>query len=157
MTLIEVMAVVFIIGLTGTLVLLTVPNRQLPERTLVQSLQDQLQMVLEEAVLVGAPRGLDVEANGTITAYAYRRAEWLPVRSIMPTSDDLEIIIREHPRAANRSRQTGRAPTDVAPVAPRFVAEPIGVSSGIELEIIGEQERYFLSVGEDGVVDVSER
>lgn len=166
MTLIEVMAVVLIIGLMSSLAILTIPSRDTPAQDVTKTLQRTLQSVQEEAILLGRPIGLDITEEGAVTVRVYEGGTWVHKRNVpgiergnvtvRRTGLDLRAIEEDTRQTPRRfGRREVNAKTQTPP--PGFISDPTGVSMTALYIIEDNQERYELEVADTGAVLVRAR
>ncbi|MEM8616808.1 MAG: GspH/FimT family pseudopilin [Pseudomonadota bacterium] len=144
MTLVEIMVVVFIIGLASTLVVLNLPRGASPAQRAAEGLQTQLIRWQDQAILSGAPIGLVVEEE-RYSAAIWRRGDWQafgPVtaleRQLRLTPEDIETQLA----AAN---------------GPSIVFDPTGVTPSARFRLAGQGEVFIISLTDDGDVRVEAR
>ena len=144
MTLIEVMVVVFIIGLTAGLVVMTLPDRATPERAAAQTLAVTLSQAQDRAIMSGQPVGLIMSERGYMLA-AWTAGRWEPLRGgeSVPRSVRLDL-----------TRDTRNPPPDGWP---DLVFDPTGVTDGAAFRLRGKQEQFQITLATSGEVQVEAR
>ncbi|MEM7493254.1 MAG: GspH/FimT family pseudopilin [Pseudomonadota bacterium] len=140
MTLVEVMMVVFLIGLTSSIVVFTLPERAKPIERAADTFARDVKMAADRAILTGRVQGIDVLERG------YAQVEWKPetqswdqLRGRQGQRDELQL------RLINVSE-----PGD--DVGPELRFDPTGVNSAFDLELVVEGERMRLTLSPDGDV-----
>lgn len=141
MTLVEVMMVIFIIGLATTVAVMTLPPRERPEARVLREVEAALMQAQDRAVLTGEVIGLQQTETG-FELLSWTGEEWLelPGGSLrMPDGVDVEILPPED------ERRTGQAALERIVFNPLGRAEPIAIavswqgwSQRIELNSDGE-------------------
>ncbi|MEO1642402.1 MAG: GspH/FimT family pseudopilin [Pseudomonadota bacterium] len=139
MTLVEMMAVVFIIGLATSLVVVTMPERADPAERAADAFTRDVRQVADRAILTGRVQGLDIHDDG-YTAVQLRQGDWV-----------------EQPRAKARVSNKAldlrvRGLAEVAEGVPELVFDPTGVNDPVEVEMRMGRARYVLTVAADGEV-----
>ena len=132
MTLVEIMVVLFIIGLTAGLVVMTLPARESPERAAAAGIYEALSTAQDQAILTGQPTGLRFDGR-SYTIQGWRDGRWIPVKS-GSIDGRLQVIL----------------PDDVAkPVSegwPNIVFDPTGLSNGAAISLRGRDARVQVTV-----------
>ena len=138
MTLVEVMVVVFIIGLTSSLVILTMPERADPAERATDDFARDVRQVADRAILTGRVQGIDLTDEG------YGMAQWNGQWMTAPT------------RISNRAgpiqmRVIGEV-EDNPLGQPELVFDPTGVNDPVQLEMKVGAKRFLLTVDANGDV-----
>lgn len=143
MTLVEVMMVVFIVGLSAGLVVLTLPQRDPAPLIEARAFAQALQTTQDAAILSGQPTAIQVSE----TAYAllsWRGDAWLPERGGKTLEQGVNLTIRS---------DLPERPDDW----PQIVFDPTGVNAATEFRFSGGGARYDLIVSESGEVQIETR
>ena len=143
-TLVELLTVIFIIGLTGSLVVFTIPTRSSPaERTLSVLTQD-IQQVSDRALLSGRVYAIDLIEDG-YQVKVWQDGSWRTAgRSSTGRQDVMDIRLR------------GRA-SDTDDARPELVFDPTGVNDPVELEVRAGGDRFIVTISPDGKVTHEQR
>lgn len=140
-TLVEVMTVVFIIGLTSGLVLLTMPERAPPSERVADAFARDVRQASDRAILTGRVQAIDLVEDG------YRPVEW---------RDDSWVSLAR-PRGLSRrglrlTLRDGQRVDDEEELLPELVFDPTGVNDPVELEFRMDGDRFILNIAADGEV-----
>ncbi|MEM7328914.1 MAG: GspH/FimT family pseudopilin [Pseudomonadota bacterium] len=142
MTLVEVMTVLFIIGLTAGLVTLTLPERPTEEQASAQAFARVLREAQEHAIMAGQPVGLKLNDRG-YAMLQWRRDGWRPQRGavILPRGMDIQF------------QTTDR----VAPEGwPEIVFDPTGIVQPTSFQLRARGVRIDIMLEESGEVRLVE-
>ena len=144
MTLVEVMLVVFIIGLVSTLVVLTMPERPTPERRAAQSLSALLYQAQDRAILTGQPIGLEVNETGYALS-VWDGAEWTNILSAKnwPSGVEVEMV--------------GMVETTRPDHWPDILLDPTGTQDAALFRFRGRYEVLEMGLMEGGDVQIEAR
>jgi general secretion pathway protein H len=143
MTLVEVMTVLFIIGLTAGIVTLTLPQRPTEEQSSAQAFATVLRNAQDQAIFAGQPLGLQLTDRG-YTLVQWRQDGWRP-------QGRPELL----PRAMQISVETeARARPDSWP---ELVFDPTGIVQPAEFQLRARGVRIDISLLETGEVVLVER
>lgn len=143
MSIIEVLMVVFIIGLTAGIVTLTIPQRPTEEQASAQAFAQVLRDAQDRAILSGQPTGIRLSETG----YAFvqwRRERWNP-------QGRPEVL----PRRLNIVRRTEQV--DAPESWPDIIFDPTGIVEPAEFELRGRGARFDITLQETGEVRLVER
>ena len=94
MTIVEVLMVVFIIGLTAGIVTLTNPQRPTEEQAGAQAFARVLREAQDQAILSGQPIGLKLSERG-YALLQWRRERWVPQGRAVTLPRQREIVEEE--------------------------------------------------------------
>jgi len=141
MTLIEVMMVVFIIGLATGLVVLTLPPNPTPEQSDARVFAQNLSTAQDQAILSGQPVGLFLHRDG-YTLQSWRAGRWEPVNGGANLSRGTQLDFRGGEREAPPEGW------------PHYIFDPTGVSLGADFQVRGRSERIDIVVNTNGEVQV---
>lgn len=143
MTIVEVLMVVFIIGLTAGIVTLTIPQRPTAEQAGAQAFARVLREAQDQAILSGQPVGLKLTDSG-YSLVQWRRENWRPQGrpAVLPKS--LDIVLQTEQSARPESW-------------PELVFDPTGVVELAEFQLRGRGIRIDISLDETGSVRLVER
>lgn len=138
-TLVEILTVIFIVGLTGSLVVFTMPTRSTPAERALALFKQDIQQASDRAVLSGRVHAIDLIEDG-YQLKVWTDGNWVTSkRSQARRLDALDIRLR------------GRA-SDKDEARPELVFDPTGVNDQVELEFRARGERFILLVSPDGDV-----
>ena len=143
MSLIEVLLVVFIIGLSASLVVLTLPPRMSATMKEAQTLASQIVAAQDQAILTGQPIGLVIERK----AYAFKRWQansWQNTRGGKDLGARMELDLRD---------TVTTRPEDW----PVLVFDPAGITERQTLRLRGEGEIVDLVISDAGEVSIETR
>lgn len=143
MTLVEVMTVLFIIGLTAGLVTLTLPQRPTEEQASAQAFARVLTEAQEQAVFAGQPIGLQLTERG-YSLVQWRQDGWRPTR-----------VVERLPRRLNLTVTSEQAPRP--DIWPDLVFDPTGIIEPTAFELQGRGTRIEIELTETGEVRLVER
>lgn len=143
MTIIEVLMVVFIVGLTAGIVTLTIPQRPTVEQASAQAFATVLRDAQDHAILSGQPTGIKLTETG-YTFVQWRRDQW----QIQGRPETL-------PRRLNIIRRTEGEP--VSENWPDIVFDPSGIIETAEFELRGRGTRINIALNPTGEVSLVER
>lgn len=139
MTLVEVMVVVFIIGLTSSLVILTMPQRTDPAELVADNFARDVRQLADRAILTGRMQGIDLNDEG------YLFVQW----------DGVEWA-RLQDRGIDRAEQVQMrvigSPEDATVKQPNLVFDPTGVNDPVQVEISVGANQFLLLVDANGEV-----
>lgn len=132
-TLLEVLVVVFIIGLTAGLIVMNLPVRASNLQEEAAQLRRNVKVLTDRAILTGVPHALELESN------AYRALQWQA-----GDWQELQNVSRE--LAGNVQLQVPRTRRGEEPV--RIVFDPIGIPGEGELELQEAGQRVQVSLAD---------
>lgn len=144
MTLVEVMLVMFIIGLASTVVVMTLPPQDSPARRMANELARTLQTAQDRAILTGSSVGVTLRDKSVGTAI-WRRNAW------QADSQTLQI-----PRAVNL-RLLDNASDDRVMDVPTIIFDATGVNPDLSFRIDGRLEDIDLTFTAAGEVQIEAR
>lgn len=133
-TLLEVLIVVFILGLVSGIIVMNLPERDGPLRTAALQLERDASLLADRAVITGAPHALDLSRNGYQAAF-WQNGEWVTLNfkdQSFPRDVQLQI-----PREERRN--------DVY----RIIFDPVGVPNEEELRLRHNGISLTLSLAQD--------
>lgn len=146
MTIVEVLMVVFIIGLTAGIVTLTIPQRPTEEQAGAQAFARVLREAQDQAILSGQPMGLKLSESG-YALLQWRRERWVPQGRAVALPRQLEIVEQEE-RLVDQ-----QIPSNW----PDLVFDPTGIVEMAEFQLRGRGVRIDVSINETGEVILVER
>lgn len=143
MTLVEVMTVLFIIGLTAGLVTLTLPQRPTQEQASAQAFARVLTEAQEQAIFAGQPVGIKLNDRG-YTLVQWRRDGWRPAGrpEVLPNRLSIELQTERPPRPETW---------------PEMVFDPTGIIEPVAFQLQGRGVRIDIALSETGEVALVER
>ena len=143
MTLVEVMAVLFIIGLTAGIVTLTMPERPSEEQASAQAFARVLREAQDQAIMAGQPVGLKLNDQG-YALYQWRRDGWRPQGRAMVLPRRMDISAQTEKRAVPEGW-------------PEIIFDPTGIVQPVEFQLRAPGVRIDISLEETGEVILAER
>ena len=143
MTIVEVLMVVFIIGLTAGIVTLTIPQRPTLEQAKAQAFAQVLRDAQDQAIMTGQPVGLRFSDTG-YAMVQWQRERWMVRGRPEQLPPRLDIV----PQAD---------PTDHPDGWPDFVFDPTGIIEPATFELRGRGARIDISLNALGEVTLVER
>lgn len=143
MTLVEVMAVLFIVGLTAGIVTLTLPERPSKELASAQGFARVLRDAQDLAILAGQPVGVKLNTRG-YALVRWRQDFWRP--------EGAPVIL---PRQTDIQMQTERP--ERPETWPELVFDPTGIVEPAEFEFRARGVRIDIVLSETGEVRLDER
>ena len=146
MTIVEVLMVVFIIGLTAGIVTLTIPQRPTEEQAGAQAFARVLREAQDQAILSGQPIGLKLSDNG-YALLQWRRERWVPQGRAVALPRQLEIVEQDELLVDQQ------VPTNW----PDLVFDPTGIVEMAEFQLRGRGIRIDVTINETGDVILVER
>lgn len=146
MTIVEVLMVVFIIGLTAGIVTLTIPQRPTEEQAGAQAFARVLREAQDQAILSGQPIGLRLTERG-YTLVQWRLEQWLPYGAPTLLPRQFDIVQQEDPAAITAKPDNW----------PDLVFDPTGIVEMAEFQLRGRGIRIDVNLIETGEVILVER
>lgn len=143
MTLVEVLLVVFIMGLIAGVAVMTLPSRDTPQEKALQTVRTAIEDVRDRAVLTGEVLGLRLGPGG-FELVSWTGEEWLPTRVQPVMRLPQAVRISFAPLEGKRGLEKDR------PMA--LVFNPLGVNEPIRLEISMGPETDLLEITPEGEV-----
>lgn len=140
-SLIEVMVVVFIIGLAASLVALTLPDRVSAEEKAAQVFAQTLQTAQDQAIMSGEPIGVSISDDG-YTVQVWRRGQWRAVRGGDTFARGIDI-----------KRRLRRDETEIEDW-PSLVLDPTGVTDGAVFDLTGPNDELTINFLPTGVLQI---
>lgn len=138
MTLVEVLMVVFIIGLVTMVVVLTLPPREDPYERAFRKVQDTIAAVHDRAMMTGEVLGLSPQED-RIDIVSWTGTEWQPAARqslALPANARLEIV-RE------RADRNDGAPSVI-------IFNPLGVTQPVRIDLHAGMRVFALQLTEEG-------
>jgi type II secretion system protein H len=143
MTIVEVLMVVFIIGLTAGIVTLTIPQRPTLEQAEAQAFAKVLRDAQDQAIMTGQPVGLRLSETG-YSVVQWQRERWLVRGRPEQLPPRLDIVAQED----RAERPDGW---------PDLVFDPTGIVEPAVFELRGRGARIDISLNALGEVNLVER
>lgn len=143
MTLVEVMTVLFIVGLTAGLVTLTLPQRPTEEQASAQAFATVLRDAQEQAIFAGQPVGLKLNERG-YALMRWRRNGWRPQGRATLLPRNMDISVETEARAQPENW-------------PELVFDPTGIVQPAEFQLRARGVRIDITLEESGEVRLVER
>ena len=143
MTLVEVMTVLFIIGLTAGIVTLTLPQRPTEEQASAQAFATILRDAQDQAIFAGQPLGLQLSDNH-YSLVQWRQDGWRPQGrpEFLPGAMEIQLETDAGPRPDGW---------------PEIVFDPTGIVQPAEFQLRARGVRIDISLLETGEVVLVER
>jgi type II secretion system protein H len=142
-TLVEVLMVVFIVGLSAGLIVLTLPQRDSASLVEAKAFASNLKEVQDIAILSGQPTGIRLSERG-YSVVAWRRDAWTAQRGGRTFPSSVGIEVRE---------PLGERPEDW----PDLIFGPTTVNAAMSFRIRGGSDRIDVSINEGGEVQIEQR
>ena len=146
MTIVEVLMVVFIIGLTAGIVTLTIPQRPTEEQAGAQAFARVLREAQDQAILSGQPIGLKLSERG-YALLQWRRERRVPQGRAVTLPRQLEIVEEEDLLVDQQIPSNW----------PDLVFDPTGIVEIAEFQLRGRGVRMDVTINETGEVILVER
>ena len=143
MTLVEVMMVVFIIGLSAGLVVLTLPARDPVQLVEARDFAQAVRTTQDAAILSGQPTAIQVTEDGYFTLN-WSGQDWTLRRGGKTLPRAVDLVIRSG---------IPERPEDW----PQLIFDPTGVNAATEFRFAGGGERVDVLVLENGEVQIEAR
>ena len=144
-SLVEVLAAVFIVGLMSSLVVITLPQSAPPERAFANSLQKVISESIDRAIIRGAPVAIDVR-NNVIQIQDWRNSEWNGSHAPRIEVDGKIVTQRIEPYDPYRDEAD-----------PELICDPTGLVTPVVFSVTGRTERWNVVVTTAGEVRLEER
>lgn len=142
MTLVEVLLVVFIVGLVAGIAVMTLPERTTPREKAVADLERSLRDIRDMSVLTGDTMALR-SADGAISLMRWDGYEWKETgRSLANLPDGVQVRLAAADDRRRPDPQESRM----------LVFDPLGVSEPASLIVTYRGFERTLSIGADGEV-----
>lgn len=142
-TIVEVLMVVFIIGLTAGLVTLTIPQRPTAEQARAQAFAQVLRTAQDNAIMAGQPIGLELTDTG-YRLVQWRNEVWRPQGRAERLPPRMEITTQ----VEQQDRPKGW---------PDLVFDPTGIVNAAQFELRGRGVRIEIMIDDQGGVTLVER
>lgn len=143
MTLIEVLTVVFIIALTSSLVVLTLPERTSEAERFAERFAQDVSRAHDRAILSGRVVGIGFTRD-RYQLEEWRSGEWQTVSGNSQSLPDRIDLVFLNASEADDEEET----------APSILFDPTGVNTPIEILLRSRGERLSLVVKADGEVQI---
>lgn len=152
MTLIEVLLVVFLIGLGASLAVMTLPAQTPADQARAEAIATEIKQTRLEAMLSGQALGIRLMPTH------YETTRWLDegwlLRDVSePFPTGVELI-----KDVDPSARRGRSREEEIPVIegwPDVVFDPTGVVSETRLRLLGRDIDYHILISENGEVELA--
>lgn len=144
-SLVEVLAAVFIVGLMSSLVVLTIPRGSPPERQFANALQNTIRESIDRSIIRGAPVAIDID-NNLISVRDWKRSDWNTDQNLKIRIDGKIVAQQIEPYDPYRDASK-----------PELICDPTGLVSPAIFSITGRTERWDVIVTESGDVLLDER
>lgn len=162
-TLVELLVVVFIIGLMAGLVVVNLPRPASPAEAHARALTRALHQAARESIISGQPMSWSVRAGGESRFERYVAGDWEgvdnPPMGRSATSDSAPIIVEvsypdgglrpDAPEETEAERLAGRNSRFVR----KLVFSPVGEATPAEIRVRASDEEYAVMVHADGRVE----
>ena len=155
LSLVEIMVALFIVGLTSSFVILSIPRSPTPLHEAQSLFEDQVRMAREAAMMSGSAYGVALEDH-TLNPLIFRNGEW----QAPPASTRLLTV--QLPEAVELERTDIIEPRSVAfslddepePLRPDIWFDPSGIAETAVIEMRHKGGLVRFSVQRDGGLDV---
>lgn len=144
-SLVEVLVAVFIVGLMSSLVVMTLPRAETPERAFATSLQYIIRESMDRAIIQGAPVAIDIR-NNFIQVQDWKNEAW--DSSQAPRLEVKGKIVSQRIEPYDPYRDEAD---------PDLVCDPTGLVSPAIFSVTGKSERWNVIVTAAGDVQLEER
>ncbi len=147
-TLVEILCVLAVLGLTAGLVVLNLPRGEDPFKAEMQKFATQLNIAARDSAIDGRIRGIEIDADGyDLLEYSGEwetrvEAEWNDVFSVDLKVEDEIIDFKDRAKIIAKSK-------DIVAV-PLITLDPMGGVTDFELEIEGRETTFLLMPDERG-------
>lgn len=151
-TLVEILCVLAVLGLTAGLVVLNLPRAEDPFKTEVQTFATQLNIAMRDSAIDGRVRGVEVNEGGyALLEYSgdwaqITSTEWQDVFKVQLSIEDQRIDFKDRAKVL-----AGQTDTIAAPL---IYLDPTGGVTAFELEMEGRETSYRLTTNLRGRVSV---
>ena len=149
-TLVEILCVLALLGLTAGLVVLNLPKPTPPLESEVQRVSTLLNLAVRQSVIDGKSRGIDITA-GQIEIYEYN-GEWT-LEHRQEFSDDvggIELVV-EGQEIDLRDRQKKKQKSDLPPL---IYFDAVGNVTPFSLSLDGREQSFNLAPDARGRVEI---
>ena len=144
-SLVEVLAAVFIVGLMSSLVVITLPRSAPPERQFATSLQNVIRDSMDRSIIRGAPVSIDVR-NNIIQVQDWKNSAWTASGAPRVTIEGKIVTQQIEPYDPYRNEAD-----------PELICDPTGLVSPAIFSVTGKRERWNVIVTAAGEVQLEER
>ena len=142
MTLVEVMLVVFIVGLVAGIAVMTLPDRPDPREKAVKDLGSAVRDIQDMSILTGDTYALRA-ADGAISLMRWDGFDWQETgRSLAELPDGVDVTLQRPDERSRQDRNTSRM----------LVFDPLGASEPADIVISYAGFSQTLSIQPDGEV-----
>lgn len=131
-TLVEILMVVFIIGLSSSLVIMSLPERNTGLQQDAIVLQRDVEVLADRAVLTGVPHALEFNGRG-YEGVARQAGQWVPLRGF-----EREISRDVALRIVNPGVPAGNTM--------RIIFDPTGAPTGGQLSLSARGDRFEIAL-----------
>ncbi|WP_290750606.1 GspH/FimT family pseudopilin [Henriciella sp.] len=142
LTLVEILVVIFVMGLVSAVAVMTLPARETPYERAVREVQSALRDAQDRAVLTGEVIGVQPTEHG-LDLLSWTGEEWLPLRAdrlSLPDGVRLEVVGAEDDRR------------DHDEIPQRIVFNPLGATQPVHLAVTWRTYAQRLTLMPDGEV-----
>jgi len=164
-SLIELMVVVFIIGLMSTLVLVSLPARALDSARHAEALARAFHLASREAILSGEPVAWSLRQPAAHRFERYRQGEWrvagMPVRGLEASPGRASLVVsvmrdaREtHGLAVASAEDSEETRARDAVFARQAIFSPVGEATPVTVEIAAGATRRLIHLDASGAVRI---
>lgn len=155
-SLVEVMAALFIIGLTVTFLFTSFPDEEAPVLTARKALIRQVDIARNLSRTTGEAYGLNLETQGS-TLMVFRRGEWLTADAVDREylRVNLPAKVSLTPEGKRQSVSRSRIDQEEKKTSPQIWFDPTGIASGEVYLLVAGTEKYRLELQRNGEFDVT--
>lgn len=155
-SLVEMLAALFIIGLTATFVSLSMPRGSEPLQKASSKFVEQVKLARNLAQTTGEAYGIRVNASGS-RLLVYRRGEWVQSRAVEEFSD-IELADRmrfelENDRKRNEKSRIEAEAQQGRP--PQIWFDPTGIVTSEPVYLHRDADQMSITVSRNGEINVS--
>lgn len=156
-SLIEIMVALFIVGLTTSFVILSLPRGADPFETSRETFQRQLDAARDVSMTSGETFGILVRNNKS-SMLVYRRGEWEPAAEFgeLAVLDVAGTTSFEILSARKEFKNTLKIDEEKdAPLKPQIWFDAAGISTAQSVRLVGKTRSYRFDIQRNGDVSVS--
>ncbi len=155
-SLIEIMVALFIVGLTTSFVVLSLPRGTAPIEKAKTGFERQIKLVRDISQSSGEAFGLLIEPHRA-SVLVFRRGEWVASdqfgeNSVLKLDDELELEIREKTR---RFENRLKSEEEDVTIEPQLWFDASGIATAKTIVLSSDRQSITFDIARDGAVNVS--
>lgn len=143
-TLVEMLAVIFVIGLASALVVLTMPPPEGPVEKAAERFAMLSQRAADEAIVTGDVVGLRIDERGYEFA-RYRGGAWIALPGFEGDDWPLGATVALESEALSQARRMAEREPDDEPLPPLVTFDPTGGATPFTLRLEDHQRRFVIT------------